>query len=255
MSSGTTPGVGRTGGFHLRRVLILVVALLSAALTCSLGFWQLRRAAEKEAWQAQMTQRAHLAEVDGDSLGQAQDTPDNRAGLIHRSVRLRGQWLADHTWFLDNRQMNARVGFYVVTPMRLTASNAVILVQRGWVPRDFTQRTHLPDVSTPAGEVTLTGRIALAPSKLYELGASGRGPIRQNLDLADLRVETGLPLLEVTVVQTGPPSEGLLREWPQPATGVEKHYGYAFQWFGLSALIALLYVWFQIVRRNKTPTT
>jgi surfeit locus 1 family protein len=46
----------------------------------------------------------------------------------------------------------------------------------------------------------------------------------------------------------GAASEGLLREWPQAATGVEKHYGYAFQWFGLALLIALLYVWFQIVR-------
>jgi surfeit locus 1 family protein len=44
-------------------------------------------------------------------------------------------------------------------------------------------------------------------------------------------------------------SEGLLRDWPQAGSGIEKHHGYAFQWFGLSALIALLYVWFQIVRR------
>ncbi len=51
-------------------------------------------------------------------------------------------------------------------------------------------------------------------------------------------------------------SEGLLREWPQAATGVEKHYGYAFQWFGLALLIALLYVWFQIVRpRFKSKVT
>jgi len=41
-----------------------------------------------------------------------------------------------------------------------------------------------------------------------------------------------------------------LREWPQPVAGVEKHYGYAFQWFGLGALITMLYVWFQIVRPN-----
>jgi cytochrome oxidase assembly protein ShyY1 len=48
-------------------------------------------------------------------------------------------------------------------------------------------------------------------------------------------------------------SEGLLREWPVVASGVAKHHGYAFQWFGLSGLIALLYVWFQIVqpRRQK----
>jgi surfeit locus 1 family protein len=31
--------------------------------------------------------------------------------------------------------------------------------------------------------------------------------------------------------------------------GVDKHYGYAFQWFGIAALVAVLYLWFQIVRR------
>ncbi len=247
------PKTRHTQSKPLRFVGILLVALLAVALTSSLGFWQLRRAATKEAWQAQMAQRAEMAVVDGASLGQADDSPDNRAGLIHRTVRLEGQWLADQTVFLDNRQMNARVGFYVLTPLRLTASKAVILVQRGWVPRHFTERSRLPDVPTPTGDVTITGRIALAPSKLYELGDSGEGPIRQNLDLVALRAKTGWPLLEVTVVQTGAPSEGLLREWPQPATGVEKHHGYAFQWFGLSALITLLYVWFQIVRRNTTP--
>ena len=236
---------------YLRFVGILLAALLSVALTSSLGFWQLRRAAAKEDWQAQMAQRAEMAQLDGVSLGQADDSPENRAGLIHRSVRLQGQWLADKTLFLDNRQMNARVGFYVVTPLRLTGSDTVIWVQRGWAPRHFTERAQLPEVATPTGEVSITGRIALAPSKLYELGDSGGGPIRQNLDLAAMRAETGWPMLEVTVVQTGAASEGLLREWPQPATGVEKHYGYAFQWFGLSALITLLYVWFQIVRRKK----
>jgi surfeit locus 1 family protein len=29
---------------------------------------------------------------------------------------------------------------------------------------------------------------------------------------------------------------------------VGKHHGYAFQWFALSALIAGLYVWFQLLR-------
>lgn len=53
----------------------------------------------------------------------------------------------------------------------------------------------------------------------------------------------------VLVVQTGAPSEGLLRDWPSVGSGVHKHYGYAFQWFGLCGLMALLYVWFQFVRR------
>ena len=82
---------------------------------------------------------------------------------------------------------------------------------------------------------------------------SESGPIRQNLDLQAFQKETGLNVLEVTLLQSGAASEGLLREWPVVASGVEKHHGYAFQWFGLSGLIALLYVWFQIVqpRRKK----
>jgi surfeit locus 1 family protein len=39
--------------------------------------------------------------------------------------------------------------------------------------------------------------------------------------------------------------------------GVDKHYGYAFQWFGLAALIAVLFLWFQMIRpfiqRRKDP--
>jgi surfeit locus 1 family protein len=57
----------------------------------------------------------------------------------------------------------------------------------------------------------------------------------------------------VTVLQTGAPSEGLQRDWPPINTGVETNYGYAFQWFSFSALIAILYVWFQIIRRFVAP--
>ena len=70
----------------------------------------------------------------------------------------------------------------------------------------------------------------------------------------EVRRETGLPLLELSVQQSGSENDGLLRDWPVVASGVEKHHGYAFQWFALCALIALLYVWFQIVQpRRKQP--
>jgi surfeit locus 1 family protein len=32
---------------------------------------------------------------------------------------------------------------------------------------------------------------------------------------------------------------------------VQKHYGYAFQWFALSALIIGLYAWFQLPRPRR----
>ena len=38
---------------------------------------------------------------------------------------------------------------------------------------------------------------------------------------------------------------------PAPAADVQKHYGYAFQWFALAAGIAFLYVWHRFIRPAK----
>jgi surfeit locus 1 family protein len=172
---------------------------------------------------------------------------------MHRGVLLRGRWLPAHTVFLDNRPMNGKTGLYVATPLQLEGSSAVVLVLRGWVARNFVDRARLPALQTSAEVVEIQGRIAPAPSKLYELGDADAGPIRQNLDIVRVKAETGLPLLAVWVQQTDAVSEGLLRDWPPANLGVHKNYGYAFQWFGLGALIAVLYVWFQIVRRFFYP--
>lgn len=225
--------------------LITVAALLAMAATASLGRWQLSRAAGKEALQASIDARAAEPVLDGASLRSELDADV----LLHRRVVARGQWLAERTVLLDNRQMNGRVGFFVVTPLQLEGSATVVLVQRGWVPRNFEDRSRVPTVETPTGLVRLEGRIAPPPGKLYAMGAAETGPIRQNLDLAQFKMETGLPLAAVSIQQTDTAADGLGRDWPQGNTGVDKHYGYAFQWFGLSALIAVLYVWFQIVRR------
>ena len=224
-----------------RRWLLLAAALAFAALTARLGVWQLDRAAQKLALQAAIDAEAALPALGNAELAQAS---------LHRRVALRGTWLAERTVWLDNRPMDGRAGFYVVTPLRLMGRADTILVQRGWAPRDLADRNRLPPLATPAGEVEVHGRLAASPSRLYELGAGSTEAIRQNLDPAAFAAETGLVLLPLTVVQTaaGGVDDGLLRHWPAPDLGLHKHYGYAFQWSALAALIAGLYVWFQLVR-------
>jgi surfeit locus 1 family protein len=239
--------------FGWRFWLSTLAALVGTGVTLSLGLWQLSRATQKEALRAGIESQRQQHPLTALAIGPAEEGAASGSGLIHRRVVLQGTWLEQHTVFLDNRQMNGKPGFYVLTPLQLADSRAVLLVQRGWVPRNFVDRNALPAIQTPTGMVGLQGRIAPEPAKLYAFESPDTGVIRQNLGLAAFRQETGLPLLEVTVVQTGDPSEGLLRQWPDPATGVDKHHGYAFQWFGLSGLIAILYVWFQIVRRFRSP--
>lgn len=230
---------------RLKFWLISAAALSAVLVTLSLGRWQLSRAAQKEQLQASIEEKGRLVVLEGATLlGRIEP-----GQLVHRRISVRGRWIADRSVFLDNRQMNSKPGFYVVTPLQLEGGRAAVLVQRGWVPRNFVDRTRVPRIETPGGVVEVQGRIAPPPSKLYEPGVAGGGPIRQNLDLAQYSTETGLVLIPVSVQQTGAATDGLLRDWPEVSTGVEKNYGYAFQWFGLSALIAILYVWFQIVRR------
>lgn len=234
---------------RVRAAIVLVAALVFMALTARLGIWQMSRAGQKEALQQAFDQRAHLSPLDTAALPHDEATA---AQQHYRPTRLRGSWVPQATVFLDNRQMNGRPGFFVVTPLKLEGAGDAVLVQRGWVPRDAAERTKLPSIPTPGGTVEVVGQIVPPPGRLYDFaGPHAEGPIRQNLELADFSRETGLPLRPLSVLQVESPDvsgDGLLRQWPKPAVDIQKHYGYAFQWFALCALLAGLYVWFQLLR-------
>jgi surfeit locus 1 family protein len=233
----------------IRFWLLTSAALAVAGGTFSLGQWQLGRADEKETAQAAIASSQTLPALDERALLAALTAPSAGAGSAasYRRVLLQGVWQPAHTVYLDNRPMGGRSGFWVLTPLVLQGSTQAVLVQRGWVPRDFLDRTRLPPVTTPAGVVSIEGRMAPPPSRLYAFKGEDTGLLRQNLDMNAFRLETGLPLLDGSVLQTGPASEGLLREWAPPALGVEKHHGYAFQWFALCTLVLGLYAWFQLI--------
>ena len=233
-----------------RRVVVLVAAVLAAALTARLGLWQIDRGRQKTDLQDQISARSAMP-----ALPQAELARDPVAAEVqhYRRIQLRGRWLAERTVYLDNRAMNGRAGFIVVTPLLLNSGSPgdAVLVQRGWSPRHQTDRTQLAALATSQGEVELSGRIAPPPSKLYEFDAAGGGLIRQNLDLTHFAREIRVPLRPLSVQQIDSPgavaADGLLRDWPAPALGVAKHDGYAFQWFALSALVCGLYAWFELI--------
>ena len=225
--------------------LITAATVAGMALTASLGVWQLARAAQKRALQDGIaTHESQPAWNERELASSA-----NPAAEVYRPVELRGHWLPGANLFLDNRPMNGRTGFVVLSPLRLSHSDRAVLVQRGWVPRDFQDRNKLPEVPTPAGEVRVAGRMAPPPSHLFEFGASPPGPIRQNVDLFSLSVEWRLPLIDgVSVLQTGGDDSGLQRDWPRFVGDEHKHLAYAAQWFAMCAGLAGLYLWFQIIQ-------
>lgn len=249
---------GLSSRLDARAVVVLLAAMICAGAALRLGLWQLDRAAQKQSLQQALNERSSLPLLAQTALA---DSPEAAAAQHQRRVSLRGEWIASATIYLDNRQMNSRPGFFVLTPLQLqrgadTAEPSalpgpLIWVQRGWVARDNDVRTRLPQVPTPAGPVEVIGRVAPPPARLFELGEEARGPIRQNLVLEASAIELAQSVLPMTVLQTetapGAP-DGLLRDWPAPAVDIQKHYGYAFQWFALGAVVICLYAWFQIIR-------
>jgi len=213
-----------------------------------LGFWQLSRAEQKIQLQQAIDQQAQLPPLD---LAQLHVDPSAWA-QTHRRVVLQGEWLNDKTVFLDNRAHRGRVGFWVMTPLRLKAGQ-VVWVQRGWVERDALDPRKMPLLPPPTNNQTVEARIAPPLSQIFELGRSELSPaeklpqIRANLDLAQMQALVQDNVLAL-VVQTGTDSDSLRRDWFEVGVTADKNRAYAFQWFALSALMAFLYLWFQWIK-------
>jgi len=224
------------------------LAAVCVALTLRLGFWQLSRAEQKIQLQQAIDQQAQLPPLD---LAQLHVDPSAWA-QTHRRVVLQGEWLNDKTVFLDNRAHRGRVGFWVMTPLRLKAGQ-VVWVQRGWVERDALDPRKMPLLPPPTNNQTVEARIAPPLSQIFELGRSELSPaeklpqIRANLDLAHMQALVQDNVMAL-VVQTGTDSDSLRRDWFEVGVTADKNRAYAFQWFALSALMAFLYLWFQWIK-------
>ena len=195
-------------GYSFRpRLWALGLALAACAAGVALGNWQSRRADEKRA---------------------------AAAALESKRVSLRGVFRPELTVLLDNKIRSRRVGYEVVTPLRL-ADGTHVLVNRGWFAREAREP------APPKGEVRIEG-IALArlPHAL-SLGES-KSRVRQNLAVPDFARETGLALQPVVIEQHSDDGDGLLRDWPPPDRGVDMHASYALQWYSLAALAVALFV-------------
>ena len=223
-----------------------IAALVVIAVTCALGNWQLDRAHEKLARAARLEALAAQRPLAvGSALVEGQ--------VAERRVRVRGRFDAAHTVLLDNRPhgngTDSRAGFMVLTPLRVVANDPgapAVLVLRGWLPRDAQDRTRIAPFPTAEGDVELDGTALAAAPKVFSLGqdasAEAGQKIRQNVDLAAFAKELGVPLQPFVLEQRTDSGDGLARDWAPADTGADRHYGYAFQWFGLAALTMVLLV-------------
>jgi len=201
----------------------LLLAATGCAAGIALGNWQSGRAEEKRALAA--------AQV---------------------PMTLRGAFDARHTVLLDNRLDRGRPGYHVVQPLRL-AQGTHVLVNRGWTAAGAS-RARLPEVRTPAGEVSVTGVRLERFARAYEpAGAAPEGRVWQNVTLERFAAWSGLALERYVFEQHSTIDDGLLRRWPPPDAGHEKNEMYALQWYSLAALSVVLFLALNLRREDRRP--
>lgn len=224
----------------------LAATIAGIALGVSLGNWQLGRAAEKRELQARVEAQAAQPPI---SVGAAA----LEAGTTElRRVEARGVFEPEHTVFVDNRIREGRPGFHVITPLRVAGGERRVLVNRGWVAW-APERARLPQVRTPSAPVRIEGIAVIPGRRVLELSDEVmEGRIWQNLTIERYRKAMPLEIQPFVIRQDSALDDGLVREWDPPDFGIDKHYGYAFQWYALAATMAIFYAVTRS-RRNRKP--
>ncbi len=224
-----------------------MAAVLGIAATLALANWQLGRAHEKEAARARLEALARNGPV---TLTAAEVSA---ADMEWRRVTVSGRFEPKHAVLLDNRIYRGVPGYHVVMPLAIAGGERYVLVNRGWIAgtRD---RSRLPEVKTPERTVEVSGLAVVPGRRFLELSDEVvEGKVWQNLTLERYRRAVPIPLQPIMIQQESALDDGLTRAWNPPDLGVDKHYGYAFQWLALAVTILAIYL-VTNVRRTSTET-
>ena len=221
------------------RWIPFIAALIAVAIGVSLGNWQMRRADQKETIEKSLFSREAAPPV---VLNSALASIDD---IEYRRVIADGEFVRDWPVYLENGPHDGKPGFHLLMPLKISGSDRYVLVARGWLPRDPADRTKLPAIETPQGAVRIKGVARRNPGQLLQLGEASDlrpGAIVQNISVDEVAKASGFAMQPFVIEQHGEAADGLVRDWPRPSSGIDKHLGYAFQWYALAATAFIFFV-------------
>jgi surfeit locus 1 family protein len=240
--------------FTGRRLAPTLLVIAGALLCVRLGFWQLDRLAQRRAQNAAINSRMSMPAL---KIEGAESNPED---LDYRHVEVRGVYDQSQEIVLRNRALNGVPGVHVLTPLRLTGGQQAVLVDRGWLPLEFSAPEDRRAYAAEPGDVAVQGI-----ARRSQAGAGGppdpalaAGATRRDawfrVDIAQIERQTGYTLLPFFVEQESAPGDPDL---PRRVPGVElsegPHLGYAIQWFSFASILLVGYGAFVYQRLRRLP--
>ncbi|MFJ1703957.1 SURF1 family protein [Kitasatospora sp. NPDC088346] len=227
-----------------RWAFITLIALLLIPAMIRLGFWQLHRHEARVARNELIAHSLTSPAVPFDTLSGSPGfvVPTE---LTWRAVTATGRYDPAHEFVVRGRTEpgGSSIGYFVVTPLELADGRGEVLVNRGWVDSG-TDATSYPKVpATPAGEVTVTGRMR-ADETTASSGIRDRGglPDRQFklINGGQQAAASGERVLGgyLELVSTSPqPADGPVLLAEPNHSDIGPHMAYAVQWWLFCGLV------------------
>lgn len=245
MTDSSTRLAGRTFRFNWGITLFTLVLF---PFLISLGMWQLEREQAKIAAQQQYEQRSQSTAIDQAAVNWGE--PD----LGWTPISAEGRFDPAHQYLLDNRVLDSKVGYEVLTPFR--TDTHVLLVNRGWIAQGVS-RSQLPEAAVSTDVLRISGHIYVPEGETLVLAADnlseGNWPkLIQRVDIERIAQDLGLEMsaeLRPYTVRLDSYSAGVLEtNWSAINMRPETHRAYAVQWFTMATVLLILYLIFSFRR-------
>ena len=223
-----------------------ILILATMAFLVSLGFWQLDRADQKRTIEASI-QKANTGVV---------ELIINQNELLNKEyyeVRLQGSYIGDKQFIYDNQIVDQSSGYYVLTPFVLTGQSNAIMINRGFIPWNG-RRDQLDDIAVDSTYREIKIQVS-RPIKRIELKTSdisNQFPVLiQAIDFDVIEEISSTSFVDVIGLLDPSSDDGFVRKW-EPYTGsIEKHIGYAIQWFLMALVLGIIGIRIGLKQRKK----
>ena len=223
-----------------------ILILATMAFLVSLGFWQLDRADQKRTIEASI-QKANTGVV---------ELIINQNELLNKEyyeVRLQGSYIGDKQFIYDNQIVDQASGYYVLTPFVLTGQSNAIMINRGFIPWNG-RRDQLDDIAVDSAfrEVKIQVSRPIKRIELKTSDISNQFPVLiQAIDFDVIEEISSTSFVDVIGLLDPSSDDGFVRKWESYTGSIEKHIGYAIQWFLMALVLGIIGIRIGLKQRKK----
>ena len=237
-----------------------IVTVICIPLFIKFGLWQYHKAQQKMAIQAAY----NLAKTD-DALQFPLDVANNQIVNVdywnYKKVKVTGVYETKYQFLLDNQVEDDRVGYHVITPLKIDHTAQYVLINRGWILGKDTH-TELPKFNTPTGIQTVVGQIWVPSKKFFTLEASANTSatlsnqsgqpwqaVWQNMNMTSYKRSVPFDVSDLAIkLDKTSDAGGFVRNWQVPVERIATNIGYAYQWFGFALATLLIYIYMSVTK-------